>query len=53
MPHVFESLSIEVISNTNKNTIVGVIYRPNTEHKADMDIFRSMLCHLKNIINVE
>jgi hypothetical protein len=53
IPHVFESIFIEVLSNTNKNTIVGVIYRPNTQPKADMDIFTSTLFDLMNIINVE
>ena len=53
IPHVFESFFIEVLSDTNKNTIVGVIYRPNTQPKADMDIFTSTLFDLVNIINAE
>ncbi len=39
--HVFESLFIEIVNNTEWNFIFGVIYRPNTEPHADMDIFSS------------
>ena len=39
IPHVFKYLFIELVSETEKNTIVGVVYRPNSEPKADMDIF--------------
>ena len=30
IPHVFESLFVELKTKSKKNTIVGVIYRPNT-----------------------
>ena len=42
IPHVFESVFIEIINKTERNLIVGVIYRPNTEPHADMDIFSSI-----------
>ena len=53
IPHVFESIFIEILSGPNKNTIVGVIYRPNTIPRADIDIFTSTLFDLMNIINIE
>lgn len=53
IPHVFESLFIEVINQTEKNTIVGVIYRPNTLPRADVDIFSSTLFDVMDIINSE
>jgi len=55
VPHVFESLFIEIISKTksNKNLIIGVIYRPNTSPRADFDIFSSTLQDLMDIINNE
>jgi hypothetical protein len=55
VPHVFESLFIEIISKikSNKNTILGIIYRPNTAPRADLDIFSSTLHDLMDIINNE
>jgi len=53
IPSIFDSLFIEVLSNTNKNTIIVVIYRRNTQPKADIDIFTSTLFDLMNIISVE
>ena len=38
IPHVYESLFIE-ISTSSKNNIVGVIYRPNTQPRADLEVF--------------
>ena len=32
IPHVFESIFIEIINKSKKNTILGVIYRPSTDH---------------------
>ncbi len=39
IPHVFESIFIEIENNTNnqKPIIIGVIYRPNTPPRADLD----------------
>ena len=49
IPHIFESLFIEV-NHKKKNTIVGVIYRPNSAPKADMNIFSHKLIELLNTI---
>ena len=55
VPHVFESLFIETSNSSNAGTtnIVGVIYRPNTQPKADIDIFSSTLFDIMDIINNE
>ena len=53
IPHVFESLFIELVSKANKHAIVGVIYRPNTAPKADIDVFSTTLHGIMNIINTE
>ena len=52
IPNVFESLFIEIIS-PSKSTIVGVIYRPNTAPKADIDVFAYTLQDIMDIINNE
>ena len=53
LPHIFESIFLEVRNGTGKNTVIGVIYRPNTEPYADMDIFENTLCEIMNIIQKE
>ena len=55
IPHVLESVFIEVISNSKacNNSIIGTIYRPNTQPKADLEIFTSTLYDLMDIINNE
>ena len=54
IPHVFESLFIEIITNSNLNNyIVGVIYRPNTQPRADIDIFTSTIYDIMDIVNKE
>ena len=35
IPHVFESIFIEIIHKDRKKSIIGIIYRPNTEPHAD------------------
>jgi hypothetical protein len=52
-PHIFESLFIEIICSTGKNKVIGVIYRPNTEPRADIDIFSSTLFDIMDLINTE
>ena len=52
-PHIFESLFIEIIQQNKKNTVVGVIYRPTTEPRADIDIFASTLFDLMDLVNIE
>ena len=39
IPHVIETLFIEVKLNKTKSIILGVIYRPNSQPRADIDIF--------------
>ena len=53
IPHVFESLFVEINMNSNMKSIVGIIYRPNTQPRADVDIFSSTLFDLMEIINLE
>jgi hypothetical protein len=50
---VFESLFIEIISPSSKNTVLGTIYRLNTEPKADIDIFSTSLFDIMDIIAEE
>ena len=53
IPHVFESLFIEITHKHKKNTLVGIIYRPNTLPKADINIFMQTLQDITDIINNE
>ena len=55
IPHVFESVFVEIISSNDAspNNIIGIIYRPNTQPKADLDIFTSTLFDILDIINIE
>jgi hypothetical protein len=46
IPHVFEFLFIEFVSSS-KSSIIGVIYRPNTAPKANVDIFSSTVRYHK------
>jgi hypothetical protein len=52
-PHVFESIFIEVLHPSEKNSIVGVIYRPNTQPRADVDILASTLFDVMDIVHSE
>ena len=49
--HILESLFIEILSKSNKNTILGVIYRPNTTPMADVDILADNLYAILDTIN--
>ncbi len=51
IPHVFESLFIEVQINSKQSIIIGNIYRPNTAPKADLDVFHHTLFELIDTIN--
>ena len=53
IPHVFESLFIEIVNKSSKNTIVGVVYRPNTEPHADLDVFQSNMFDIMSLIAIE
>ena len=39
IPHVYESLFIEVELGSHKKLIAGVVYRPNTLPRANVDLF--------------
>ncbi len=55
IPHVFESIFIEISDNSKscQNKVIGVIYRPNTQPRADLDIFSSTLMDTIDIIESE
>ena len=53
IPHVYESLFVELIPKSGKHIIVGVIYRPNTLPLADVDIFTTTLFGVMDEINNE
>ena len=53
IPHVIESLFVEVKINSKKSIIVGVIYRPNTQPHADMDLFADKLSEITSTITNE
>ena len=53
IPHVIESLFVEVKINSEKSIIVGVIYRPNTQPHADMDLFADKLSEITSKISNE
>ena len=53
IPRVIETLFIEVKLNKTKSIIVGVIYRPNSQPRADMDIFTTELADITAKINNE
>ena len=53
IPHLFESLFIEVANKHHKNTIIGVIYRPNTAPKSDLNIFSTTYSEILEILNNE
>ena len=53
IPHVFESIFIEIKNKNSKNILIGVIYRPNSQPKADIDIFSSTISDIMNKINNE
>ena len=52
IPHIFESLFIEMKTKSRKNTIVGVTYGPNTAPKADVDIFSATTCMFNIMDNI-
>lgn len=53
IPHIFESLCIEITHIHQRTTLIGIIYRPNTLPKADMNIFIQTLQDITDIINSE
>ena len=53
MPHVIETIAIEIVQTKKKAQIVCVAYQPNTEPKADLDIFTTSMNGLMEMINNE
>ena len=53
IPHVIETLFIEVKLNETKSVIFCVIYRPNTQPRADIDVFTTKLADITAKINNE
>ena len=53
IPHIFESLFIEINTHEGNKLIIGVIYKLKTAPKTDLDIFISTLHDRMNIINAE
>ena len=53
IPHVIESVFFEIQINERKTIIVGVIYRPNTQPRADIDIFMQTIIEIQSIIKEE
>ncbi len=53
VPHIFESVFIEVNSNSNRPIVIGTIYRPNTAPKADIDIFCHTLSQIIETVKLE
>ena len=51
--NVCETLFIEIINNNGRNVMVGVLYRPNTEPLADIDIFSNNLDEIMDMIQNE
>ena len=53
IPHVIETIFIEIEVTNSKNIIVGIIYRPNTYPKADINIFMETILNLIEVMNHE
>ena len=53
IPHVIESVFFEIQINERKTIIVGVVYRPNTQHRADIDIFVQKIIEIQSKIKEE
>ena len=53
IPHICETLFIEIINDSGRNIVVGGIYRQNTEPLADIDTYSSNLEHIMDTIQRE
>ena len=53
IPHVYESLFMEIFPKVGKHTIIAIMYRPNTAPWADIDIFTSTLFGVMDKLNHE
>ncbi len=50
IPHIIETLFVETQCNTGSKNIIGVIYRPNTQPRADLDVFSETLSGILDIV---
>ncbi len=53
IPHVYESIFVEIQMCMNKSFIVGVVYRPPTPPHANLDLFSQSFINIVNTINDE
>ena len=53
IPHVIETIFVEIKVNETKSVIVGVTYRPNSFPHADIDLFIQKITEVANIISLE
>ena len=53
IPHVNESVFFEIQINERKTIIVGVVYRPNTQPRADIDICMQKIIEIQSKIKEE
>ena len=53
IPHVIESVFFEIQIYERKTIIVGVVYRPNTQPRADIDIFMQQIIEIQSKIKEE
>ena len=51
IPHVIETVFIEIDLGNHKNVITGIIYRPNTQPLADVDFFISRITEVIQSLN--
>ena len=47
IPHVIETIFVEVQNKSNKPIIIGVIYRPNFPPRANLDVFVNKLLEIQ------
>ena len=47
IPHVIETIFVEVQTKSNKPIIIGVIYRPNSPPRANVDVFVNKLLEIQ------
>ena len=53
IPHVIEYVFFEIQINERKTIIIGVAYRPNTQHRAGIDIIMQKIIEIQSIIKEE
>ena len=53
IPHIIETMFIEIKNIIGKPIIIGIIYRPNTFPKADLDVFIKTMTDIIELLNDE